>query len=203
MARISSLFFALFIMIQARALPGADHPSVIQEPDSTAVSADFDGDSKPDVTIGSRAGLLGYTLEVHFSSELPSAFLSLANAGSIVKVVICDVNRDSDPDLVIQGTASVFPLAVWLGDGRGHFRQGIPWNYLPSRMNFGSRAISDQSTREQASLLPKKRLGADALPALPLNLTLVNRQLGTGSQQLPILLTYYRRNLSRSPPSLL
>lgn len=200
MVRVSWRFWILLLLVQARALLGAEHSNAMMPRlDFTTLSADFDGDHKPDLAIGRQSGSLGYRLEIRFSSEIPTTFLSVANAGSGIKVVVCDVNRDSDPDLVIQAASSVIPLAVWLGDGRGHFRQGAPWNYLPSREDLSSRALAGQNSPEQASFLPEKRLDPDAPPSMQLETTLIRGKLGTGTFQAPALHTP-DPNPGRSPP---
>jgi hypothetical protein len=111
------------------------------------MSADFDGDHKPDLVRGRHIGL-AYTVEIQFSSRLHSAYLSVPYAGPDALLTICDVNRDSDADLVIQSPSSPIPVAVWLGDGQGHFRAGDPWRFNSLCMSVPS-ALSQQAGRDQ------------------------------------------------------
>ncbi len=199
MNRLLSMVFALCLLIQAKALFGADR-SIAVPPDFSAVTADFDGDTKPDFAIGNRTGP-EYTLEVRFSSRIPSAFLSLANAGSGIKVIVCDVNRDSDPDLVVQGVASLIPVAVWLGDGKGHFRRSAPWNYLPIHQDLQSSLESERTSQWEFGLLPQKRLIFEISTFAQLNTPVIVEILSDGGRGLLTSDPFDRRNPGRSPPS--
>jgi hypothetical protein len=155
----------------------------------------------PDPSVGRRSGLLGYTVEVQFSSQIPSAFLTVANAGSGIRIIICDVNRDNDPDVVIQAATSVIPLAIWLGDGRGHFRQSNPWQYIPLRMDPPARVATDQNSHEQASILTKTRFNPAALPTEHSATHATRQNLAADAIPLLALCPFNRRNPARSPPS--
>jgi len=203
MARIASILLALFLLVQASALVAVERPSAQPpQPDSLTVSADLDGDNKPDLAVGKRSGSLGYTVEVRFSSRIPSAFLTVANAGAGINVIICDINRDNDQDVVIQGAASAIPLAIWLGDGKGHFRRSNPWQYIPLRMDHPTSVSTDQDSCTQASLLTETRFDTIAAPAAHSPTEPARQGPATGTLQFPASCRFDRRNPGRSPPSL-
>ncbi|PYV43846.1 MAG: hypothetical protein DMG06_09105 [Acidobacteria bacterium] len=64
-----------------------------------------------------------------------------------VKLVMVDIDRDGDPDLV--AVTSLPRLLVWLNDGRGHFR-----SWQPHSLCFLRRGLLDsESNEEDAPLL--------------------------------------------------
>ncbi len=110
------------------------------------VGADFDGDMKPDVIVGTAAGR-GYVLQIQFSTQIPSASLALDSAVPGMTVLSRDVNQDNDADLIVTSCTSLIPVAVFLGDGKGHFQPDNPWNYVPVGLNsscgYGSPVGND------------------------------------------------------------
>ena len=203
MARFAWLSIALFMLVQSSALFAAEPPlGKPLEPESSTVSADLDGDNKPDLAVGKRSGVLDYTVEVQFSSQIPSAFLTVANASAGINVIICDINRDNDPDVVVQAAASVIPLAIWLGDGRGHFRQGNPWQYIPLQMDPPARLATDQDNCTHASILTETRFDPAAPPAVQPRTEPICQDPATGTLHFQASCPFDRRNPGRSPPSL-
>jgi hypothetical protein len=87
--------------------------------------ADFDGDSSPDlategiVTFGGQA--FAGEVTVHLSSTASHSFTVHTRVRS-GRVSARDLDGDTNRDLVIE-TLSTEPLAVWLNDGAGQFRE--------------------------------------------------------------------------------
>ena len=100
----------------------------------STIHADFDGDHKPDIVMGSAVGG-SYVLQVRFSTDTPTASLRVSSGASGMRILSRDVNLDNDEDLIITSCTSPIPIAVFLGDGKGHFQPGNPWNYIPVGIN--------------------------------------------------------------------
>jgi len=96
----------------------------------STIHADFDGDQKPDIVLGSTVGG-SYVLQIRFSTDTPVASLRLSSGVSGIRILSQDVNQDNDEDLIVTSCTSPIPVAVFLGDGKGHFQPGNPWNYIP------------------------------------------------------------------------
>jgi hypothetical protein len=101
---------------------------------ASAINADFDGDQKPDLVTGSAVGD-SYVLQIRFSSDKPTASLRVGGGVSGLRILSHDVNQDHDEDLIVTSCTSLIPVAVFLGDGKGHFQPGNPWNYIPVGIN--------------------------------------------------------------------
>ncbi len=142
---------------------------------STVVNADFDGDSRPDVAVGNLRGL-GYTIEIQFTTRTSKTLLTLAGVGIGTRIFACDVDRDSYQDLVVTTATSLLPIAVYLGDGKGHFQEGRPWAFLPFLLDAPYRYEPGGVRTSVASLLPRNRVSAH----LPSDLTFTaNPDTGT------------------------
>ncbi len=124
--------------------------------------ADFDGDMKPDVIVGTAAGS-GYVLQIQFSTRLPAALLSFEGAGPGMKILSRDVNQDSDEDLIVTSCTSLIPIAVFLGDGKGHFLPDNPWNHVPSGLNSPRHYDSPAGHESNASNTEDRRFPGHAL----------------------------------------
>ena len=138
---IQALFF-LFLVQGARALPplsSENFPNPAEIHTATyfgrevSIQADFDGDHRPDLLTGHFIGG-AYRIEIRLSSDSSldtSRFL--INGGLYgMAVMALDVDGDNDLDLVVTDGFSLFPKAVWLGDGKGHFENGDPLCWLGS-----------------------------------------------------------------------
>lgn len=126
---------------------------------SAIVNADFDGDSRPDLAVGSPRGL-AYTIEIQFSTRTSKTLLTLAGAGIGTRIFACDVDRDSYQDLVVTTATSLLPIAVYLGDGRGHFKEGKPWAFSPFLLDAPYRYEPGRVWTSVVSLLPRNRFSA-------------------------------------------
>ncbi len=203
MPRILTLALAFFVMVQARIAIASDGaPGRPLQSDYSAASADLDGDNQPDLAIGKRSGLLEYTVEIRFSSRIPSAFLRVANASAGISVIVCDVNRDNFPDVVVQAATSVIPVAIWLGDGKGHFREGVPWQYLPLRMDPPPRIVTDADGHSYESILTETRFDPAVKPAENSTTDLVLEDPASSATLAPQSRAFDWRDPGRSPPAL-
>ncbi len=204
MKRVASWLFVLLMLPSASFAATAEQrfaTSILQDGFSS-LSSDFDGDHKPDLLIGSQNGL-EYTLEIRFSSRIPSALFSFSTGVAGLSITICDVNRDDAADLVVQASGSRFPSAVWLGDGRGHFVEGRPWDYLPLDMSGPGGVSPFAGPAQPVIALPDKRFSPDALIVVdrradPLSF----RLLLDGSDGRLAIRDFATAIPARSPPSL-
>ena len=129
------LFFSL--VSEASSVPGSLPPAacpgerISLNPGSggeTSILADFDGDRLPDVATGRLAGGM-YRIEIRFSSDSTTC-LVMNYIPPQATMYVMDVDGDNDLDLVVTDGFSLFPQAVWLGDGKGHFQDGNPHSWL-------------------------------------------------------------------------
>ncbi len=165
------------------------------------VGADFDGDLKPDVVVETAAGH-GYVLQIQFSTRIPAASLAFDGLGPGLRVVSQDINQDNDADLIVTSCTSLIPIAVFLGDGKGHFRPDSPWNYVPVGLNAPCRFGSPATREYTAGNAPENRqfsanTSCSGIPEPGLNLQPL-RSGGTGNHATQI--SAYARSF-RGPPA--
>jgi hypothetical protein len=134
------------------------------QPFTAQVDADFDGDSKPDVAIGSTSGP-SYTIEIRLSSQSAKTYLTLANGGVGTRIFAFDVDKDSYQDLIVTSAASLLPIAVYLGDGKGHFQAGSPWAFLPFLFDSPYRYDQGKAVGSILCLMPPTRFTIDRATA--------------------------------------
>jgi hypothetical protein len=117
---------AIAAILFAPALFAADTSILYARPlhQEKAVTADFDGDQRPD-TAQSRSWQNHSLVEIDFGSGLHLSFQS-STIGE-TKLVAMDVDRDNDTDLILIATESEIPAEVWLNDGRGSFSTPELW----------------------------------------------------------------------------
>jgi hypothetical protein len=82
--------------------------------------ADFDGDQKADMAMA-RLSKDRYKIVVLLSKSSEAAVLDPSVPLTGFQVLACDINSDSFQDIVVTDAIAKQPLAIWLGDGRGHF----------------------------------------------------------------------------------
>jgi len=118
--------------------PAPAWPSEVGPDLGSAIHADFDGDQKPDIVLGSAVGN-SYFLQIRFSTDTPATSLRVSGGVSGIRILSRDVNQDNDEDLIVTSCTSPIPVAVFLGDGKGHFQPGNPWNFIPVGINSPCR----------------------------------------------------------------
>jgi hypothetical protein len=123
---------------------------------STSSVSDFDSDNLPDLAT-SRYEIHGYTVEIDLSTQHQRTRFTVPGSGLMIRLLAIDLDHDSDQDLVITNALSSQPLAVWLGDGAGHFEKGDLNSYPGDlRNSFGIDDPSvnqhDGAQADQASL---------------------------------------------------
>jgi hypothetical protein len=106
--------------------PDATLAQSLVDTTGTVVTADLDGDYHLDRATG-HSSISGYTIEVDLTSRVATTLLRGASDGLGIRIFACDIDHDDDLDLIVTDAISLFPIAVWLNDGKGHFAQGNPW----------------------------------------------------------------------------
>ncbi len=167
-----------------------------------SIQADFDGDRQPDLLTGCRVGG-AYRIEIQLSSDSrldTSRSLVGERQGGIV-VFALDVDGDNDLDLVVTDGFSIFPKAVWLGDGKGHFEKGDPLSWL------GSFAIGQATTYRTGQggdgptvIGPSERLPLNKFPKASLDVVPASGETVGQKNSLTCCLRLFRRFTVRGPP---
>ena len=189
--------------IEVRGTSPAYPDNILIPPDlNSIVGADFDGDMKPDVIVRTTAGK-GYVLQIHFSTQIPSASLVFDGAGPGMRIVSRDLNRDNDEDLIVTNCTSPIPVAVFLGDGKGHFQPENPWNYIPVGLNSSSQFDSPKGHEDSASNTEDGRFSTSALCGVPSLLKLNLRPFPRSNTTDPAVQTAGFACGLRGPPSTL
>jgi len=148
------------IALCAEASPASVREQVRPENETAIFNTDFDGDSWPDVAIGRSHGL-AYTIEIQFSNQPAKTYLTLANGGVGTRIFAYDVDKDSHLDLVVTSATSLLPIAVYLGDGKGHFHEGSPCSFLPFGLDTPYQFQSGKVSDSLVGLMPQTRFTID------------------------------------------
>jgi len=118
--------FAIVAIFFTSALFAADTSVLYARPlhQENAVTADFDGDQRPDTAL--CESLHNHSLvEIQFGSGFHLSFE--ASTIGETKIVAMDVDRDNDIDLILFAAESEIPAEVWLNNGRGSFSTPKLW----------------------------------------------------------------------------
>ncbi len=89
-------------------------------PGTVPAFSDFDGDKKIDVAMGRRIGD-EFAIEIRLTSRPGSTILKSKHLLAGFKLVLIDINKDDDQDVIATDPFESRLLAVWLGDGKGGF----------------------------------------------------------------------------------
>jgi hypothetical protein len=109
-----------------------------------SLTADFDGDSEPDLAVGQN-GIAGYTVQIRFTSHIPPTSLVFPDARPGIRIFTRDIDQDNDQDIIVSSITSDIPIAIWLGDGRGHFEKADPWAYICQGLKSPLQFLPDHS----------------------------------------------------------
>jgi hypothetical protein len=115
--------------------------------------ADLDGDHIPDVAFGSLVEST-YGIKIHLTSHPQKVFLPTHIPPLGAVLIAYDINHDQDLDLVIASPGFFRPISVWLGNGKGRFKESIS-SPIASLLGWGrtSVAINDDAGILQTCLL--------------------------------------------------
>jgi hypothetical protein len=109
------------------------------------LSDDFDGDHVPDLVYSS--GNSGQSeLYIQLSTHSHTDWLGNGGGKLWLQLEGLDVNNDHFLDLVLTGISPTIPAAVFLGDGRGNFKQADSWNYFGAQRRPGHYLSSPANT---------------------------------------------------------
>ncbi|MFN8006398.1 MAG: VCBS repeat-containing protein [Terriglobia bacterium] len=172
-------------------------------PDQYTIATDLDHDEQPDQA-GLRFSENGYEVSVilHAHPESNSRLFWPGSRRAAVGLVSCDVDEDGDQDLVLTSATSLFPLAIWIGDGAGHFVQANQGSFVPLFSGSHRPNFHPGKTINKQVCLPRQRriaggLIQDALHPVDLRIN----SLLTGSVRGAFSSKAFELPLSRSPPS--
>ena len=127
----------------------------------TSLLSDFDGDSQSDLAIGKSEGDV-YRVEIQLSTLQKRVSLNFGSREAGIRLVACDVDRDNDQDLILVSSFSLYPLAIWLNDGKGHFEEGNRWLWLNLITSDDPLGVDFRnSPAELAFITPDNRLPFD------------------------------------------
>ena len=98
----------------------------------SAVNADFDGDHRLDqasIKFAKNGYEIDVVLRAHPETGAKIFWPSSQRFG--LGLISCDVDQDGNQDLVLTSPLSLFPLAIWMSDGIGHFQEGDNTFFVP------------------------------------------------------------------------
>ena len=171
----------------------------------SAVNADFDGDHHLDqasIKFAKNGYEIDVTLHAHPETGTKIFWPSSEHVG--LGLISCDVDQDGDQDLVLTSPLSLFPLAIWISDGAGHFQEGDNTCFVPPFSNDRHPTFHPIKKLDKQIWFPRQRralidLSRGAYEAASLEVSTLRTPLSLAS--LPsrgaLLLT------SRSPPRFL
>ena len=98
----------------------------------STVNAEFDGNHQLDqasIRFAKNGYEIDVTLRAHPETGAKIFWPSSERVG--LGLISCDVDQDGDQDLVLTSPLSLFPLAIWISDGAGHFQEGDNTFFVP------------------------------------------------------------------------
>lgn len=187
------------IALCAEASPASVREQPQSENQTAIFNTDFDGDSRPDVAIG-RSNGLGYIIEIQLSTQPAKTYLTLANGGVGTRIFAYDVDKDSHLDLVVTSATSLLPIAVYLGDGKGHFQKGSACSFLPFGLETPYRYESGKIPTNFVGLMPQTRFTAAVTSSRTAALGLEAGDWVRGELKIGLAQHYSSGRKSRGPP---
>jgi hypothetical protein len=171
---------------QFRALPtySTDNVQLGAQPQGV-VSADFNGDGKPDLVVANSAGhSVAILLNNGDGTFQPAVAFSTPAQNGPRSIVAADFNGDGKMDIATAGTGCCGgQVAVFLGNGDGTFQQGVL--YWPLGIDAGTIRAVDVNGDGKPDLV----MGSDSSTGLIYGQLYVLLGNGDGSFQSPIVTT--------------
>ncbi len=103
---------------------GMKSADALSRPSAQLAAADFDNDQKPDGAVLVEDGFLNgkraFRIELHVTASIDNAIRFSSTEGGL-ELSALDVNRDGEPDIVVEKTFTHERLQVYLNDGHGSF----------------------------------------------------------------------------------
>jgi len=97
----------------------------------TRLDHDLDGDHVPETATVRQRGYV-YQVNIHFTTGRPklhlTTFVTEGLAGLTLQTK--DINNDNKDDLVITSATSIYPIAIWLNQGKTKFQKISSRAYL-------------------------------------------------------------------------
>jgi len=122
----------------------------------SVVSADFNRDKHADGALLVR-DRDSFRIELHFRSQRASA-ITFASTLPALSMVTLDINRDGNPDLIVQEPFSRQRLFVWLNDGHGSFYEVSADNYMLNAAHDCRAIAPSGSGSDYAALLGPSKM---------------------------------------------
>ena len=124
----------------------------------SAVMGDFDGDNQLDqanIKFSKNGYEINVTLRAHPGTGTRLFWPSSEPIG--LGLITCDIDQDGDQDLFLTSPTSLFPLAIWISDGTGHFQEGDHAFYAPVFSNDRHPAFHPNKKFDKQICFPRQR----------------------------------------------
>lgn len=166
------------------------------------VNTDFDGDHQFDQA-SIKFAKNGYEIDVrlHAHPETRAKIFWPSSERVGLGLISCDVDQDGDQDLVLTSAQSLFPLAIWISDGAGHFQEGDKTFFAPLFSNDRHPTFHPGKKLDKQIWFPRqRRVLVDLLRGAHEAESLKVITLGTPLSLAPLPLRGALFLTSRSPP---
>jgi hypothetical protein len=199
------LFLCAGVSSLGLAAPGPATHDLLRELNSSSSGwalGDFDGDRHIDlVTAGpGRPDGRGYAHNVRFElSASPQISFTLRSRSATVQITAKDIDGDQDRDLVFLEPGSSEPIAIWLNDGSGHFREGDLGDFRDAFGKRDSKAFESPVLSLKAFAIVGNRLAAAVLRISVIGSDNSSETLARGGPQAPAS-SSSSRSQPRAPP---
>jgi len=112
--------------------------------------ADFDGDQVSDLAV-KHSEASSIRVDIRLSTEPRETSILHRGGERGLRLLIYDVDRDNDPDLIFASLTSFAPPAIWLNDGKGHFELSGEFNVF-SLTHGGPSGLETEGSEAEAVL---------------------------------------------------